>query len=144
MYHTLFHILAIHICTFALFLHIGDEGACAAEHREWERKSKPERVGEDSVGKAKYDEWCRKNAHCLPDLVVVHLWGFRMGCCQASCMGHQASHESSQGVAVASAAADIREVVAHGSATCRGARRESKADRWDWKPQCLDLQALRS
>ena len=125
----LFHILAIHICTSAQSLHIGDEGACAAEHLGWERKSIPEIAGEDSVGKAKYNEWCRKNAHGLPDLVVVHWSASRTGCCQVSYMGHRASRGSSRGVAVASAAEGIREAVAHGSATCREVRRESKVDR---------------
>jgi len=35
-----FHIRSSHICTFSRSLHSGGEGACAAEHRGWERRSR--------------------------------------------------------------------------------------------------------
>lgn len=41
MFHKPSHIHSSRICTFARFPRICDVGACAAEHREWERSCRP-------------------------------------------------------------------------------------------------------
>ena len=49
MCHKPSHSHSIHTYTYARFLRIVDEGACAAGHREWERRSRP--ATNDAVSK---------------------------------------------------------------------------------------------
>lgn len=124
-------ILATHICTCVQSLRSGDEGACVAEHLESERRSRPEKAGEDSVPKSKSNGRCRRNARYSPDRNGVRHWTGFLGqrlLFQASCMGPPAFHGDDLRIAAASVAG-IQAVGDLGSDSCRGARMASRAGR---------------
>lgn len=139
-------ILATHICTFAQSPRSGDAGACAAVRPELGQRSKPERAGEVAVQLTKYNEWCRTNAHDLPDQNAVQHWRvfleqslqFRV-----SCTGLQAFHGDGQHTVAANAEGTLEEARGRGIETCREARTARTEDRWGLTRQCLDLQAHR-
>lgn len=125
------HILATHICTCVQSLRSGDAGACVAEHLESERKSRPEKAGEDSVPKSKSNGRCRRNARYSPDPNGVQHWMVFLGQrlpSQASCMVPPASHAGDQRI-VAASVAGIQAGGDLGSDSCRGARMASRAGR---------------
>lgn len=124
-------ILAIHICTYVQSLHTDDEGACVAEHLESERRSRPEKAGEDSVPKSKSNGRCRRNARYSPDPNGVRHWmgfpGQRL-LFQASCMVPPAFHVDDQRT-VAASVVGILAVGDLGNDSCREARMASRAGR---------------
>ena len=127
----LFRILATHICTSVQFLRSGDGDACAAEHLGWERKSRPEKAGEDSVPKSKSNRRCRRNARYSPGPNVARHWMEFLGqrlLFRANCMVPLAFHVDGQRT-VAASAAGIQAVGDLGSDSCRGVRMVSRVDR---------------
>ena len=133
---------ANHICTCVQSLRSGGEGACVAEHREWEQRNRPETVGEDSVPRSKSNGRCRRNARYSPDPnVVQHLREFlgQRLLFPASCMVPLAFRVDDQRI-VAASAGDIQVVGDLGNDSCRGARMANRVGRWDLTQQCLDLQ----
>ena len=124
-------ILATRICTCVQSLRSGDEGACVAEHLEWEQRSRPEKAGEDSVPRPKSSGRCRRNARYLPDPNAVrHSTEFPGPklLFRASYMGPRAFHVDDQHIAAANVA-DIQAGGDLGNDSCRGARMASKVGR---------------
>ena len=124
-------ILATHICTCVQSLRSGDAGAYAAGHLGSERKSRPEKVGEDSVPKPKSNGRCRRNARYSPDPNGVQHWMVFLGQrlpSQANCMVPPAFHVGDQRI-VAASVAGIQGGGDLGSDSYRGAHMASRAGR---------------